>query len=229
MKLQTAHLTDGAPYGYINTVWHWPQFTWAMLLAAQWTKTGVRSQINNTNDILIQNVRVHIKLQLWWSHKHPKHIVENAIILLVCLYIFHDWIALYSCIQENRFFHPHYQAGWENAKLFLSGKCSRGGPSLSVLLNKKKQEQNCAKGPQRSSRSQPEVGCRANLGSYTRKGDRVLFLTESMSLQYKFFTEWAFPRSRGQATSGLPNLLTDHLCVVQHARNISWFMYAYGR
>jgi len=27
MKLQTAHLTDGAPYGYINTVWHWPQFT----------------------------------------------------------------------------------------------------------------------------------------------------------------------------------------------------------
>lgn len=26
-----AHLTDGAPYGYMRVVWHWPQFTWAGL------------------------------------------------------------------------------------------------------------------------------------------------------------------------------------------------------
>lgn len=34
MKWQIAHLTDGAPAGYISMVWQFPQLTWAILLCA---------------------------------------------------------------------------------------------------------------------------------------------------------------------------------------------------
>lgn len=34
MYWQIAHLTDGAPAGYISIVWQFPQFTWATWLGA---------------------------------------------------------------------------------------------------------------------------------------------------------------------------------------------------
>lgn len=67
MKLQIAHLTEDAPYGYINTVWHWPQLTWAILLTGG---AGLaRLTVSQHEHLTVVALRVYIN-----KVRHPTHI-----------------------------------------------------------------------------------------------------------------------------------------------------------